>query len=52
MNKVADIVELILYFTEKNQAGLGLKVLTPNQMLSRLPISLSQLKPGNNFEKL
>ena len=48
MNKV----ELILYFTEKNQSGLGLKVLTPNQMLSRLPISLSQLKPGNNSEKL
>ena len=48
MNKV----ELILYFTEKNQSGLGLKVLTPNQMLSRLPISLSKLKPGNNSEKL
>ena len=48
MNKV----ELILYFTEKNQSGLGLKVLTPNQMLSRLPISLSQLKLGNNSEKL
>ena len=48
MNKV----ELILYFTEKNQSGLGLKVLTPNHMLSRLPISLSQLKPGNNSEKL
>ena len=48
MNKV----ELILYFTEKNQSGLGLKVLTPNQMLIRLPISLSQLKPGNNSEKL
>ena len=48
MNKV----ELILYFTEKNQSGLGLKVLTPNQMLSRLPISSSQLKPGNNSEKL
>ena len=48
MNKV----ELIVYFTEKNQSGLGLKVLTPNQMLSRLPISLSQLKPGNNSEKL
>ena len=48
MNKV----ELIPYFTEKNQSGLGLKVLTPNQMLSRLPISLSQLKPGNNSEKL
>ena len=28
----------------KNQQGQGLKTLTPNQMLSRLPISLAQLK--------
>ena len=32
--------------------GQGLKVLTPNQMLSRLPITLALLKAGNNFEKL
>ena len=31
--------------------GSGLKTLTPNQMLSRLPISLAQLKAGNNSEK-
>ena len=36
----------------KNQPGQGLKILTPNQMLSRLPISLAQLKAGNNSEKL
>ena len=30
--------------------GKGLKILTPNQMLSRLPISLAQLKAGNNSE--
>ena len=30
----------------------GLKILTPNQMLNRLPISLAQLKVGNNSEKL
>ena len=30
----------------------GLKILTPNQMLSRLPISLAQLKTRNNSEKL
>ena len=30
-----------------NQQGQGLKILTPNQMLSRLPISLAQLKAGN-----
>ena len=28
----------------KNQQGQGLKTLTPNQMLSRLPIFLAQLK--------
>ena len=32
--------------------GKGLKTLTPKQMLSRLPITLAQLKPGNNSEKL
>ena len=36
----------------KNQQGKGLKILTPNQMLSRLPISLAQLNTGNNSEKL
>ena len=30
----------------------GLKILTPNQMLSRLQISLAKLKAGNNSEKL
>ena len=47
--KIIDIVERILYF---NQSGECLKVLTLNQMLSRLPISLAQLKSGNNSEKL
>ena len=31
MNKIADIVELILYFNNKDQEGSGLKILTPNQ---------------------
>ena len=34
------------------QIGIWLKILTPNQMLSRLPISLAKLKAGNNSEKL
>ena len=44
-----DIVELILYFNneDQNQEGSSLKILTPNQMLSRLPISLAQLKTDN-----
>ena len=37
---------------EQNQKGKGIKILTPNQMLSRLPISLAQLEAGNNSEKL
>ena len=36
----------------RNQRGQGLKILTPNQMLTRLPISLAQLKAENNSEKL
>ena len=36
----------------RNQQVQGLKMLTPNQMLSRLPISLAQLKAGNNSENL
>ena len=34
------------------QQGQELKILTPSQILSRLPISLAQLKAGNNSEKL
>ena len=36
----------------KEQKAKGVKILTPSQMLSRLPISLAQLKAGNNSEKL
>ena len=50
--KIIDIVERILYFNQLNQPGQGLKILAPSQMLSRLPISLAQLKAGNNSEKL
>ena len=50
--KIIDIVERILYFNQLEQQGSDLKILTPNQMLSRLPISLAQLKAGNNSEKL
>ena len=31
---------------------IGLKILTLDQMLNRLPITLAQLKAGNNSEKL
>ena len=50
-DKIVNLVEMILEFNRQQQ-GQGLKILTPNQMLSRLPISLAQLKAGNNSEKL
>ena len=43
---------MILDFNKQNQQGEGLKILTPNQMLSRLSITLTQLKAGNNCEKI
>ena len=38
----------------KNKAtkGTGLKILTPKQMLQRLPIAIVQIKAGNNSENL
>ena len=32
--------------------GEGLKILTPIQMLKRLPIALAQIKAGDNSESL
>ena len=49
---ILKIVEEILEFNKQNQPGKGLNILTPNQMLIRLPISIAQLKSGNNSEKL
>ena len=48
------IVKEILDFNKKirKQQGLELKILKPNQILSRLPISFGQLKAGNDSEKL
>ena len=52
--KILNITNKNLNFSLKKQKrkGQGLKILTPNQMLSRLLISLAQLKAGNNSEKL
>ena len=36
----------------KATKGTGLKILTPKQMLRRLPIALTQLKAGNNSASL
>ena len=50
--KIVDIAEKILELNNKIQSGQELKILTPSQMLSRLPNFLAQLKAGNNSEKL
>ena len=41
-DKYLEIVEKILEFNKQNQQGKGLKILTPQQMLRRLPIALAQ----------
>ena len=53
-DKIVETVEKILEFNkqQQQQQGKGLKILTPNQMLSRLPICLAQLQAGNNSQKL
>ena len=49
---IVETVEEILRFNKQKQQRQGIKILTPNQMLSRLPISLAQLQAGNNSNKL
>ena len=51
-DNIVKLVEEILSFNKQKQEGQGIKILTPSQMLSRLPISLAQLQAGNNSEKL
>ena len=36
----------------KATKGTGIKILTPKQMLQKLPIALAQVKAGNNSESL
>ena len=41
------------YYSEQNETeGKGLKILTPKQLLQRLPIALAQVKASNNSESL
>ena len=41
------------YNAKQNKTeGKGLKILTPKQMLQRLPTALAQVKAGNNSESL
>ena len=50
-DKVIDIAEKIIGL-DKQQKGKGLKILTPKQMLQRLPIALAWVKAGNMSENL
>ena len=50
--KMLEIFNYLREISNEQTEGKGLKILTPNQMLSRLPITLAQLKPRNNSEKL
>ena len=36
----------------KAKQGKGLKILSPKQMLQRMPIALAQVKSGNTYENL
>ena len=49
--KRVTIVEKILDFN-KQQKIKGIKMLTPKQMLQRLPMSLAQLKAGNTSKNI
>ena len=53
-DRILKITKEILNFNKEiqKQTGLVLKILTPDQMLSRLPITLAQLNAENNPEKL
>ena len=52
MSEKGKKIKISNYIVNRQQKGEGLKILTPDQMLSRLPITLAQLKAGNNSEKL
>ena len=56
INFFRDYIEMLSdvnYDARKNKTeGKGLKILTPKQMLQRLPIALAQVKAGSNSDSL
>ena len=54
INFFRDYIEMLSdanYNAKQNETeGKGLKILTPKQMLQRLPIALAEVKAGNNSE--
>ena len=49
---IEDYSSMILETKRLAKQGKGLKVLTPKQIIRRLPIALAQIKAGNNSESL
>ena len=53
LNDNAKVKSEAIYKSKQNETKVtGLKMLTPKQMLQRLPIALAQVKVGNNSESL
>ena len=50
-DKIINVFEEILEF-DKQQKGKGIEILTPKQMLQRLPRALVQVKMGNTSKNL
>ena len=49
------VIESVSKLSDTKEApikGTGLKIMTPNQLLTRLPILLAQKQTGNNSQKL
>ena len=51
-NEILEIGNEIIDFNKKIQTGKGVKILTPDEMLSRLAITLAQSNAENNSENL
>ena len=56
INFFRDYIEILSdanYYSKQNKTkATGSKILTPKQMLQRLPIALVQVKAGNNSQRL
>ena len=50
--RLYDYYSLMMSQAKVKAKQLGYKILTPKQMLQRLPIALAQVKAGNNSESL
>ena len=53
-DKIKSVIEAISRLGDKEEPeiGKGLKIMTPKQTISRLPILLAQKQAGNNSQKL